>query len=156
MPKKLDFKNLRICLDNYNVESLFIRDCGGIREDGKFDCAGRKKILEQLEGKNLDFRKDDSGLYMLINSKEIFHFPLKHYYKGFSLAYERIYEDGRYVVLSTGIDPEDPSLPKVTKSILRTVLDDHLMEIDFEGKISLKFHSWWDKSTPYWQIDKKK
>jgi hypothetical protein len=36
MPKELDFENLRLCLDNYSVENIFIRDCGGYREDGSF------------------------------------------------------------------------------------------------------------------------
>ena len=88
-----------------------------------------------------------------------FHFPLKDYQKGFSLEYRRIEptEDGigRMVILSHGIDPYDPNLPEPQKSTLRTVLDNHLMEIDFEGRINLKFHSWWDKPYwKYWTIDK--
>lgn len=158
MPKELDFENLRLCLDNYSPIFLYIRDCGGIRENGKFSCQGRLKVRDDLIGKTLDFRKDDSGLYMLIDSDEVFHFPLEDYYKGFSLAYERIEstEDGigKMVTLSTGIDPYDPNLPEPRKSTLRTVLDDHLMEIDFEGRIHLKFHSWWHKPHfKYWTID---
>lgn len=30
MPKELDLVNLRKYLDNYEVDRLFIRDCGGI------------------------------------------------------------------------------------------------------------------------------
>lgn len=159
LPKELDWKHLRFCLDNYEAERLFIRDCGGIREDGKYHIQGRTKVREKLEGKKLDFRKNNSGLYMLIDSEEVFHFPLnkEKYYKGFSLAYERIEETedgiGRMVILSTGVDPYDESLPEPRRSFLRTVLDDHLMEIFFKGRIHLKFHSWWLKPDfKFWTI----
>ncbi|MDP2925382.1 MAG: hypothetical protein Q8N99_03355 [Nanoarchaeota archaeon] len=145
MPKKLDFKNLRKCLDNYKAESIYIRLVGS--------SGGTVKVDEGLESKTLDFKKNKSGLHMLIDDLEVFHFPLKDYGKGFSLGYERIDEKHRMVMLSTGIDPDDPDLPEPTRSILRTVLDYHLMEIYFEGKISLKFHSWWiEPHWKYWTI----
>jgi hypothetical protein len=153
MPKKLDFKNLRLCLDNYQPDSLYIRLVGSM--------GGTRKVSESLENKKLDFRKNKSGLHMLIDSNEVFHFPLKDYHKGFSLAYERIEPTddgiGRMVMLGTGIDPYDPHLPEPHKSCLRTVLDNHLMEISFVGRINLKFHSWYQK--PHWKnwtIDKPK
>lgn len=153
MPRKLDFKNLRSCLDNYTAVRIYIRDCGGIRKDRKYHCQGMQKVNIDLAGKTLDFRKDKTGLYMLVDSEEVFHFPLKDYAKGFSLAYERIRptEDGigRMVILSTGIDPYDPALPYPKKSFLRIILDSHLMEIFFEGMVNLKFHSWWQ--VPYWK-----
>ena len=151
IPKKLDFKTLRWCLDHYNAEELYIRLVGS--------KGGTVKVSENLESKTLDFRKDASGLYFLIDSAEVFHFPLKKYDrkestdKGFSLAYERIEptEDGigRMVMLGTGIDPYDPTLPEPRRSILRNVLDDHLLEITFTGRIPLQFHSWWIK--PHWK-----
>lgn len=145
MPKRLDFRNLRLCLDNYSPILLYIRLVGSM--------GGTVKVDESLENRTLDFRKNKSGLYLRIDSNEVFHFPLKDYQKGFSLAYERIEltEDGigRMVMLSTGIDPYDQKLPEPRKSTLRTVLDDHLMEIDFEGRVNLKFHSWWIK--PHWK-----
>ncbi|MDO8517059.1 MAG: hypothetical protein Q7S33_02945 [Nanoarchaeota archaeon] len=151
MPKKLDFKNLRFCLDNYTPDFLYIRLVGS--------KGGDIKVNEDLIDKKLDFRKNKSGLYMLVDSKEVFYFPLKNYDKGFSLGYERVQPTddgiGRMIALSQGIDPYDENLPEPQKSILRTVLDDHLMEISFEGRINLKFHSWWEK--PYWKnwtIDK--
>ena len=157
MPKELDFENLRLCLDNYPVEGIYIRDCGGIRENGKFSCQGMGKVRETLEGKTLDFKKDDSGLFFLIDEKEVFHFPLNNYSKGFSLAYERIRPTkdgiGRMVMLRTGVDPYDLMLPEPKKSILRIVLDDHLLEIDFKDKVHLNFHSWWKKPDwKYWQV----
>ena len=153
MPKRLDFRNLRMCLDNYKAEQLYIRDCGGVREDGKYHCEGMVKVNQSLEGKTLDFRKAGSGLYMLVDSREVFHFPLQDYQKGFSVEYERIIptEDGigRMVMLGTGIAPYDSSLPEPRRSFLRQVLDGHLMEIFFTGRIHLKFHSWWQK--PHWK-----
>jgi hypothetical protein len=89
----------------------------------------------------------------------VFRFPLKDYQKGFSLAYERIEPTaggiGRMVMLSHGVDPHDPSLPEPQGSFLRIVLDKHLMEIFFKGRVNLKFHSWWNKPHwKYWAIDK--
>lgn len=158
MPKRLDFKNLRLCLDNYKPTYLFIRDCGGIRENGKYDPCGMTKVREDLENKILDFRKDNSGLRILIDSNKVFHFSLESYYDGFSLAYERIEptEDGiGRMIFSHGIDPYDSKLPEPRKSILRNILDDHLIEIDFKGRIKLKFHSWRDKPNwKYWTVAK--
>ena len=150
MPKRLDFKNLRFCLCNYHADFLYIRLVGS--------SGGTVKVNEGLKNKILDFRKGKSGLSMLIDSREVFHFPLKDYQKGFSLAYERIKPTkdgiGRMVMLGTGVDPYDPSLPEPRRSFLRTVLDDHLMEIFFEGRVNLKFHSWWKKPHwKYWKID---
>ncbi|MEK9175057.1 MAG: hypothetical protein AAB795_00520 [Patescibacteria group bacterium] len=150
MPKKLDFKNLRLCTDNYPADFLYIRLIGS--------AGGTAKVKENLKDRKFDFRKDKSGLHILIDSKEVFSFILQDYQKGFSLAYERIVptEDGvgRMVVLGTGIDPYDPSLPEPRRSFLRTVLDEHLMEIFFLGRINLKFHSWYSKSRwKYWTID---
>ncbi len=161
MPKKLDFKSLRLCLDNYKPIFLFIRDCGGVREDGEYHVQGREKVSEDLTDKTFDFRKDSSGLHMIIDSEEVFHFPLEDYVKGFSLAYERVEptEDGvgRMIMLSTGVDPYDPELPEPRKSTLRNILDKHLMEISFEGRVNIKFHSWWKKPDwKYWTVDKPK
>lgn len=153
MPKKLDFKNLRLCLDNYPADFLYIRLVGS--------KGGTLKVNENLEGRALDFRKDASGLHLLIDSHEVFCFPLKDYQKGFSLAYERIKPTkdgvGRMILLSNGIDPYDPSLPDPERSFLRIVLDGHLMEIFFKGRIDLTFHSWWIKPHwKYWTIAKPK
>lgn len=151
MPKKLDFKNMRLCLDNYPPDFLYIRLVGS--------KGGTDKVNEDLENRTLDFIKNRSGLYLLIDSVEVFHFPLKDYCKGFSLAYERIEptEDGigRMVMLGTGIDPYDSNLPEPKRSFLGQVLDDHLLEIFFKGRINLRFHSWWQKPHwKYWTIDK--
>ena len=156
MPKELDFKNLRMCIDNYIPTFLYIRLVASVAAD-----QGREafKIGENLEGKIFDFKKNESGLYLLVNSQEVFHFPLNDYQKGFSLAYERIKPTkdgiGRIIILREGVNPYNPLLPEPRKSTLRIALDNHLMEIDFKGRIDLKFHSqgkehYWN----YWTVDK--
>lgn len=156
MPRNLDFKNLRLCLDNYEADFLFIRDCGGYNPDGSYRFQGLKKVNESLEGRTLDFGKDKTGLRFLIDDNEVFHFPLKDKGTvpgvGFTLAYERFEQiDGyeRMVMLGRGIDPYDLSLPEPRRSLLRHIFDNHLLEIYFKGRIHLKFHSWWEK--PYWK-----
>ncbi|KKS38253.1 MAG: hypothetical protein A3G49_02325 [Candidatus Sungbacteria bacterium RIFCSPLOWO2_12_FULL_41_11] len=151
MPKKLDFKNLKLCLDKYPVDLLYIRLVGSM--------GGTVKVNKKLEGRTLTFKKNKSGLHLFIDSSEVFHFLLNDYQKGFSLAYERIEptEDGvgKMVILNRGIDPYDPALPEPERSFLRIVLDDHLMEIFFEGRVNIKFHSWWIKPHwKYWTVDK--
>ena len=148
MRKELDFENLKTCLDNYSFDSIFIRLIGS--------SGGTVKFNEDLEGKKLNFKKNESGLHLFTNSKEIFHFSLKDYHKGFALAYERIGEDGHVVLLGDGEDPYGLKLPKPKKSFLRTVLDDHLMEIYFKGRVDLEFESWRDESCncKYWKVIK--
>ena len=71
------------------------------------------------------------------------------------MAYERVFDDGRLYIPSTGEDPYDETLPEPQKSFLRTVLDGHLMEIFFKGRIDIKFHSLWEKPNwKYWTVDK--
>ncbi len=153
MPKEDDFENLRRCLDLYTPERLYIRDCGGVRADGKYSAQGMAKVNESLEGRTLDFRKDKNGLHFLIDKNEVFHFPLRDHDKGFSLAYERIIPTqdgiGRMVLLGTGEDPYDPKLPEPRRSILRNMLDAHLLEIAFKGRVDVRFHSWFEK--PHWK-----
>ena len=155
LPKGLDFEHLRLCLDHYQARQLFIRDCGGY-DNGRYRAHGLTKVNESLEGRTLDFHKNELGLYLSIDAKEIFHFPLQEYdhesSKGFSLAYERIEKGGDYeqqIMLPQGKNPYDPRLPEPSKSILRHDLDHHLLEITFQGRINLRFHSWWKK--PYWK-----
>jgi len=119
---------------------------------------GTVKVSEDLENKKLDFKKDKSGLYFSIDNEEIFNFSLedyKYFDKGFSLAYHRETPDGKFLFLDGLGDPYDKEHPEPKNSILRQVFDSHLTEITFEGRVDLKFHSWWEKPhTAYWTIDK--
>ena len=52
-------------------------------------------------------------------------------------------------------NPYDTNLPEPKRSFLRHVLDGHLMEIFFKGRVNIIFHSWWIKPHwKYWTIDK--
>ena len=162
LPKKLDFKNLRFCLNNYLTDFIYIQGCGD-NPNGSYSMQGRSKVNENLINRKLDFKKIHWDYIFLQIQKKVFHFPLGKYYddyqKGFSLAYERIIPTkdgiGKLVMLSTGIDPYDPKLPEPRRSFLRNVIDGHLIEIFFKGRVNLKFHSWWKKPHwKYWTIDK--
>ena len=154
MPRDSYFNDLRYCLDNYLAEHIFIRDCGGYRENGKYDPVGKTKVGLELQGKLLNFSKDLNGLHILVNSEEVFNFPLEDYGTrqgvGFHLAYERFELSGRMVMLTHGINPYDQNLPEPRSSILGSIIDNHLMEIYFKGRIGLKFHSWYKK--PHWRL----
>jgi hypothetical protein len=156
LPKELDFDNLRLCLDNHEAYRLFIRRAGY--------KGGAVKVDERLEGKKLDFTKDENGLSLLIDSSEVFQFPLKDYDKsrqwGLILAYERFAKDaegkGSRLPFCGGRDPYDPSLPEPLSTVLRHDLDDHVLEIYFNGRIGLKFHSdgeW--PQTKFWTVAEK-
>ena len=66
LPKESDFENLRLCLDNYPTEKIYIRDRGGYNPDGSYRTQGLTKVSESLEGKSLDFRKDKSVVRSLM------------------------------------------------------------------------------------------
>jgi len=149
MKKEHDFDSLRYCLNNYKVNGIFIRLIGSM--------GGDTKVRTSLTSKLLDFKKDDSGLKFFIDSKEVMHFPLKDYTKGFSLQYERFHDDGR-IFFYNGIpnNPNEKGLPKIENSIFRGALDWHLVEISFKDKIPLKKDGWLNKPyLNYWRMDKK-
>lgn len=154
LPEDLDFNDLRFCLDNYEAEKIFIRDCGGYREDGEYHLEGKTKVSLELEGRKLDFRKNETGLHILVDSDGVFNFPLKdigtRLNTGFTIAYERFDESDRRIFLTHGINPYDPNLPEPKSSFLRNIIDKHLMEIYFKGRINLQFHSWFQQ--PHWKI----
>ena len=145
---KLDFENLRYCLDNYTAEFLFISLKGSY--------GGMTKYRKEISKNNLDFEKKASSLKMYVDDIKVFTFPLKNYDKGFNIEYERRDKNGRSINIQDILDdPDRTDLPKVNKSIFKIVLDKYLMEIDFQGKIKLEKHSWYDKPyTHYWTVKK--
>jgi len=154
LPKSLDIKNLRYCLDNYVADSLLIRRKGS---EG-----GQMLISEYLEGKRLDFQEKNLEMDLTIDGQAVFHFPLNRYTHGFSMGYERPPIPGHpadaehSLPLMGGKDPDDPSLISPTRSVLRHILDGCLLEIYFTGKVPLQFHSWKDKARQekYWTVTK--
>lgn len=152
MRKKDDLKNFKRALKFYKPTNIYIRDCGGTNPDGSFRCHGLKKLNQDLESKVLQFEKLDNRLYACIDGIKVFTFDnFNKRYKGLSLAYERTEKtkDGpRMVMLSTGFNPYDCHLPEPDSSILRTIIDDHLMEITFPGRVNIQQDGWWIK--PHW------
>jgi hypothetical protein len=134
IPIELEFENFRFCLDNYTPNHLFIKECE----------TGQIKVDEDLEGKTLDFKKDEKGLHILINDNEVFNFPENNYGMSFSLRYVRMRqsEDGSGPHLyERGNNPYHHSLPEPKLSVLTHYFDEHLFELSFPGRIDLKFHS---------------
>ncbi len=140
MAKEDDLENLRLCLENYRTDQLYIREVAS--------KGGSVKVNHIFNGEKLGFRKDSSGLSLIIDEEDIFCFPLKNYNKGFSLAYERHDAEGHMIHLSRGVDPYDSNLPNPSSSILRNVIDEHLLEIYFEGRVNLR------KEKGVWLVDK--
>jgi hypothetical protein len=147
--KKMDKENLRLCLDNYVAERIYIRDCGGYT-DGEYRIRGKSKVDESLIDKVFDFSWNDS-LKFFIGDKEVYCSELNDYNlkdeSGFTLAYERIM-NGKLVMLGKGGDPYDVNLPEPNNSTLRQIIDGDLIEITFKGRVNLEFISWLQK--PYW------
>jgi len=151
IPKELDLETLRYCLDNFELDSIFIRLVGCL--------GGDTKVNEKLEGRTLDFRKDSSGLHWLIDGEKVFYSPLEDVGtregQGFTVFYERFYDDGVQVMLSAGFNPNATNLPEPKRSFLRHVIDEHFIEIRFKGKIPLEFHSWLQEPHfAYWIVKK--
>lgn len=161
MRKPKDLKNLKTCLDNYKPSQLYIRDCGGSNPDGSYRIQGMTKVKEGLVGKVLSFEVKKDKLVTLIDDKEVFVFnDFKKRQKGWSLAYERTEqtpEGPRTVMLGTGINPYSKFLPEPDNSILRGLIDNHLMEITFPGRVELAFDGWFFKPHwKYWKISNDK
>ena len=138
---------LHECLEWYTPVRLFVRVVGSL--------GGTVKVDKSLRGGQLDFLVRGNDLALLIDGAEVCALSMLDSapHKGFSLAYERITPTpdgiGRLVMLGTGVAPYDPSLPEPRRSFLRNVIDDHLVEVYFAGRVHLKFHSWWEE--PYWK-----
>ena len=152
MRKRNDLSNLKRALRHYTPTNIYIRDCGGYNPDGSFRAQGLRKVNQDLEGKLLQFVELHNNLFVCINKSRIFTFNnFSKRYKGFSLAYERTEQtkDGpRMVMLPSGFNPYDCHLPEPDSSILRTIIDEHLMEITFKGRVHLKQDGWLIK--PHW------
>jgi len=156
MPKKLDFENLRLCLDNYKADRIQVQLVG--------TQGGTQEINENLEGRTLDFSIDNDRVHYLIDGDEVFRFAMKSHNNehtlGFSLAYERFEKIGqseRLIRLDSGLDPYDPKLPEPRRSFLMQVIGCHALEIYFHGRIHLKFHSWWQETQwKYWAVAKER
>lgn len=146
------YGDIGFCLQNFKPERIFIRPIGSREHEVK------SRLDENLTNKKLNLRKVKEGLMIVIDDSEVFLFNQnKEWGHKFSVAYERFPNDkGVIPMLSTGINPDDTTLPPVRISSFRCANYDHMLYLDFKGKIPLKFHSWYDqdKIWKYWQVDR--
>lgn len=142
MKKESDFKNLKTALGNYTATSFHISSFS----------LGHETLLinKNLKNKMLSFKKEN-GLIFFVNDIEIIRLPLKNYFGGFKLEY-RDKEDRRIYPYYT--NPNDPDMPIPATSVFRHVLDDLLLEIDFEGKIRLELEEINKINQDYWRVVK--
>lgn len=157
------YQTLCYALKHFKVEHVFIRLVGSRGGTVKIDV----NILRQ----NLKLKHSKDGLGIIVDDKECFLFRTTSVKKDtrlsgkcWSIAFLRIDEEGRMHFGSTGypnlIDPytgpDDPQLPEVKQTILRSVNQDHLIEITFLGKIPIRCLGKLVFNTPnwyYWEID---
>ena len=162
-------KVIQLALKYFEPERLFIRST-----HEPTSCRGKTKVNEILTGKKMKVKYSHSGFEFFINGKSYFLFkfsktsaiPNFTWGKKWSLAYERFkYKSGTPVrwYASTGypypgeiyVGPDDPRLPEVESTMLRSVNDGHLAEITFGGKIPIikTGKSMNGKWPPYYIID---
>jgi hypothetical protein len=91
--------------------------------------------LFNLEKRKLEITRENDNLLIDLDEKRVFEFELYQGMHGFSIAYERIRPDERLVMLPTGINPDDPTLPEPKTSQFRRCNINELFELTFEGKI---------------------
>lgn len=142
MKKERDFENLQRALDNYKAIRFHIRP---------FSLGHETLVINKnLENKILSFLNNE-GLTFFVDNIEIIKLPLKNYSGGFKLEY-RDKKDMRIYPYYT--DPNDHNMPIPATSLFRHVLDDLLLEIDFEGKIRLELEEINKINQDYWKVVK--
>ena len=124
LPKKYDFDNLRYCFNHYTPFHLTVGLKGSL--------GGEIKFNGDVFCKELDFFVGEEGLDFYLGDKKIINLPLNSYDKGFALEYRRF--------------------PR--SSVLRNVLDYHLVEIYFHERIKLEPYLDSELDFVYWNIKK--
>jgi len=142
MKKERDFENLQTALENYKATRFSISPFS----------LGHEKLLinEDLRNRKLSFVREKE-LTFFINNLEIISFPLRKYSGGFKLEYRD--EKGRRIYPYYH-HPDDLNMPLPAISSFRHVLDDLLLEIDFEGKIKLELEEINKINQDYWKLAK--
>lgn len=140
------FRNLRYVIDNYVSDYLFIRLMGSMGGDVKFS--------ESIENKILDFNSDNL-FNLFIDSRKIFSFTEKFDVKGFSVEYLEEKPFGFLMPITYDKNPFDSILESCTHTNFRAVLDYHLLEITFKGRVRLEFDRWWyEPNFAFWNVSK--
>lgn len=147
---RLFFQCIEKAVAQFNPECIFIRFVGS--------RGGEIIVSENLNGKKLSVLKKRNGLSIVINGAEKFFYETSDKLvpgKKWAVAYERRRFDSKYPLLAkTGVihyahcaypnpyesytGPDDPNLPPIYKTILRSANLCHFIEITFPGKIPIK------------------
>lgn len=135
--KEKDEENLEKIIKNYKPIYFHVSP--------KFSTQGGKTLINKsLLGKTFSF-KFNNGLKFYID-KETVHFPLKNYH---GLKVE--YQSKKYFRTYPYYDnPNDPEMPEVKVSAVRSVSDGYLFEIFFKGKILLEPDGLSEEN--YWKV----
>ena len=162
IPPRIYFQTLQKILKHFKPELAFVRFVGSL--------GGKVVVRENLQDKALAIKKAKGGIKIFIDGTERFFYEMTSFKKygsisgkAWTIAYERVHNDGRYHSACSGYPnsqepytgPDDPTLPTARKSILRSANYTHLVEITFPGKIPLRrLHQISDiPDWYYWAVD---
>ncbi len=136
-------KNIQKALRRFWVERVYIRFVGS--------QGGKVVISEDMKGKKLAISRGKNGLDIKIDGEKVFFYEITTsgdivFGNRWSIAYERFDNAGRPHHAHTGYPnpyapytgPDDPDLPEVKKTILRSCNLNYLIEIIFSEKIPIK------------------
>ncbi|MBI2075465.1 MAG: hypothetical protein HYT82_02240 [Candidatus Harrisonbacteria bacterium] len=154
-------RSIQVALAQYRPVDLFIRDVGSRGGATRAYCVIGKRD-------KLAMTPVHGGYSIRVNGREVFFFAVTRSYdcrywwgKHWALEYRRMYPKspecpyGRmHIVARPYENPDDPTLPEITESALRSVNYGHLLEVRFKGKVSVK-RVRPDKTQPgwsYWSI----
>lgn len=137
-----DAENIRKALSMYTPIYIFIRDCGT-----KDRFKGLTKVSLPLENKKFHIRFGNT-LDVMVDDEVVWCGEFNDsYFKGFSCAYERVDAKGvMYFPPYPHDTPNNPTYPHVQTSMLRNIIDNHLIEVTFKEKIEL------EKEQEFWKI----
>ncbi len=145
------FRCIKKAVTHFNPEYVYIRFVGS--------QGGEVVVSEKLKGRKLEVVREKKGLGIIVGGEKkfLYEFEDKSLISGkkWSVAYERRRFDSKDPKMAKiGImhyascgypnplepytGPEDPLLPPVYKTILRSVNRHYLIEITFPGKIPIK------------------
>lgn len=142
MKKERDFENLNLAIENYKPIRFHI---------SPFSLGNETLVINQnLNNKQLSFSVEKE-LTIFVDNNKIHTFSLKKYLGGFKLEYRD--EKGKRIYPYYQ-NPNDPYMPLPAISSFRHVLDDLLLEIDFEGKIKLELEEIDKSGQDYWKVVK--
>lgn len=144
-------RDLIYCVNEFEPKRLLIREVGSM--------GGKIEVNEELKGRVLGIKRLNTGLAISLDKVHVFLYEQdSNWGNKFAISYGRAPDSrtGIVPVLSTGINPDDSSLPEVLVSTIRGGNYRHLLELDFKGKIPLKFYSWFDKKAGWknWCVDR--